>query len=127
MTNISSFKTIYPEEVYSIPSLVNVVIDTPWTELPAEHQQLLSKILASVRLSLDSVRIVYQRELDLSFWNEKPSRLVAFVQPPKGIETYEALSIGNTSMVLSEPLSSLVNDEASKRKLWDALRNLFAA
>ena len=125
MPDVSQFNTIYIEEVYSIPVPLTVVVNIPWAELPPDQQQLLSKILAAVGNSLESVRIVYNPEFDLSSWKEKPSKILALVRPPKGILAYELLTVGEISMVFSEPLETLISDEGSKRKLWNILRALF--
>jgi len=120
-------KTIYQEEVYGIFSKVAVYIGVPWHELKEEHRLLLSKILHAVRLSLESVRVIHQAQIDLSSWAEKPNRIIAFLAPPKGISTYEIIQSGPTSMVFSDPLEILQSDEAAKRKLWNTLKTLFSS
>lgn len=125
MNNASVFKTIYEEDVYSIPFPVTIVIGIPWNELKEDHRQLLNKILKAVKLSLEAVRILHQASLDLSSWSEKPGRMVAFVAPPKGFKHYEVIQTGETSVVFSDPLEFLNTDEAAKRNLWIALRALF--
>ncbi len=125
MEEVSIFKTIYSEEVYSIPSPVTVVFGVPWKDVKEDDKQLLSKILQAVRLSLDAVRFIHQPHLDLSAWTEKPRRMIAFVPPPKGLSAYEVIQTGETSVIFSDPLEILNTDDAAKRKLWNTLKTLF--
>ena len=125
MEEVTIFKTIHPEEVYSVPPPVTIVIGVPWSELKQGHRELLSKILLAVKHSIDSVRIVHQSMLDLSAWVEKPTHLIAFLSPPKGLAPYEVIQADETSLVISDPFEILIEDEAAKRKLWVALKALF--
>lgn len=119
------FHTTYTEEVYAISEPVTVIIDTPWETVSSECRELLSKILGAVRCSPEMVRIVYQPKLDLTAWQAPPQRLIVFVQPPAGIALYELIQSPKSDMVISEPLSALLTNDASKRKLWEALKTLF--
>ncbi|CAN5316403.1 hypothetical protein BH09BAC3_BH09BAC3_11550 [soil metagenome] len=121
----STFKTIFSEEVYQIPSHVAVVIGIPWNEIKEDQRLLLSKILQAVKLSIDSVRMLHLTQFDLSSFEEKPSTILAFVTPPKGLASYEVVKTGQTSVIFSDPLESLITDDAAKRKLWGALKGLF--
>ena len=127
MSVSTDFATIYAEEVYSIASPVTIVISVPWSQITEDHRQLLQKILQAVRHSLDSVRIIHQNKFDASAWNEKPSKVVAFIEPPKGLTAYEVIQTGETDVVFSDPLAQLISDDTSKRKLWGALKSLFQA
>lgn len=121
----SPYSSPYSEEIYRIDSPVLVIFDTRWAEVSPEARELLSKILSAVRLSLDSVRIVYQESLDLSAFPDTPPRVIAFVKAPKGVAINEKISTAKTDMVVAEPLASLLADEAAKRKFWAALQTLF--
>jgi DNA polymerase III psi subunit len=121
------FDTVYNEEVYSVEVRVMVVLGTPWSEVTPDYRVLLNRILQSVGHSLESVRIIDQNPLDISAWPEKPARVIAFVPPPKGVAVYEPVSVGQTSILFSEPFEILAGDNTSKRKLWDALKGLFSA
>ncbi len=125
MEQTSSFKTIYGEEVYSIPLPVTVIIGIPWSDIKEDQRQLLSKILLAIKQSLESVRILVIPQFDLSSYKEKPSRILAFVAPPKGLASYEVVQTGDTSVIFSEALDALITDDASKRKLWAALKLMF--
>lgn len=120
-------KTIYQEEVYTVPAPVTVVLDKPWSAVEADQSQLLGKILQAVRLSPEAVRIIQQASFDLSVFEEKPKRMIAFMKPPKGLALYEVIVTGETSVVFSEDLEILIRDDAAKRKLWNTLKTLFSA
>jgi hypothetical protein len=122
----SFFKSIYGEEVYSIAPAVTVIIGVPWIEVKEDQRQLLSKILVAIGQSIESVRILHSAQFDLSAYHEKPSRIIAFVAAPKGLATYEVVQTGQTSVIFSDPLESLISDDGSKRQLWNTLKTLFS-
>jgi hypothetical protein len=119
------FSSIYGEEVYDVPAPVTIVLGQPWKELKLEERQLLTKILLAVKQPIDGVRILSQTKLDLSEWSAKPSRVIAFVPPAKGVGLYEVIRTGFSSIVFSESPDALIAKEAAKKKLWQALQTLF--
>ena len=123
----AGFENIYFEEIYQIPSKTTIIISNPWSEVKVEQRSLLFNILLAVKLSLDSVRIIHQSQFDLMSLKEKPSRMIAFVAPPKGLALYEVIHTGETSVVFSDPLENLNSDDVAKRKLWNSLKALFPA
>ncbi len=122
-----ALENIYIEELYQVPTKVTIIISNPWSEVKDDQRLLLFKILSSVRLSLESVRIIHQAQFDLMSIEEKPSRMIAFMAPPKGLALYEVIQTGETSVIFSEPLEKLNSDDAAKRKLWTTLKALFPA
>ena len=132
MTANRFLETLYTEELYSISPRTTIVITLPWNDLKKEEKDQLTKISEALRqrinprLGLEAFRIVYTPTLDLSQWSEKPKRLIYFGPPIKGLNFYEVIEAGFSKMVLSESLSQLVPDEASRSKLWIALKQLFA-
>ena len=123
----SALENIYIEEIYQVPPKTTIIISSPWREVKDDQRLLLSNILLAVKLSLDSVRIIHQSQFDLMALKEKPSRMIAFIAPPKGLTLYEVIHTGETSVIFSEALENLNSDEAAKRKLWNNLRALFPA
>ena len=126
-------ETLYSEELYIVPPRATIVITLPWSDLKKEEKDQLTKITEALRLrtnpklGLEAFRIVYVPSLDLSKWSEKPKRLIYFGAPIKGLNFYEVIEAGFSKMVLSESLSQLMQDEASRSKLWIALKLLFAS
>ncbi len=119
------FESLYSEELYQPTLKTSVVIPTAWNKVGEEEQQLLSKILGSVKLSLESVKIIEQQKFNLSTWIEKPYKVISFSPGFDGLTKYEVIEADGTSLVLSNSLNELINDEASRRKLWLALKQLF--
>ncbi|MBK5280113.1 MAG: DNA polymerase III subunit psi [Bacteroidia bacterium] len=124
MTN-PIFESLYSEELYRPVQKTSVVIATGWTEIAEEERQLLTKILESVKLGLESVRIVEQSVFNLSTWSEKPKQLICFSPASKALPKHEIIKLDDTSIVLSNSLAELISDDVAKRKLWWALKELF--
>lgn len=125
MSNTDLLEFTFNEELYKVKTPVTVVLSTPWSDLKSEEVELLSKILAAVRQSLASVRIVCVNKLDLSQWTEKPTYLLGFGITIPGVATYEAITTPETQMVLADALSVLQKEDALKKKLWTTLKQLF--
>lgn len=106
-------QTTYTEEVYLIREKTTVILSDPWENIPEADRQLLQKILQSVRLSLASVRVLYQPKPDFGDLN---SRVIYF-------GANEIKTEGN--VVQAPSLSQLQNDPAGKQKLWVSLKALF--
>lgn len=121
------FESTFDEELYQFSTPVAVVLDVPWNELSESEVELLSKILTSVKLSLAAVRIVHAKELDLSQWTEKPSKLIGFGVKRSGIPSYEVIETPSTKLLLSDRLSILNAEDDLKKRLWISLKQLFFA
>jgi DNA polymerase III psi subunit len=121
------FDSLYSEELYQPTLKTSVVIPTTWSKVEEEERQLLSKILASVKLSLESVKIIEQEKFNLTTWTEKPNKVISFSPALDGLTKYEVIEADRTSLVLSNSLSELIKDDAGRRKLWLALKKLFLA
>lgn len=119
------FESTYPEELYLIQPRVTVVIPVAWTEVKEAEKTLLSKIVGAVKLSLDSVVIRQQPQLDLSVWTEKPERVLCF-SSAEGLPKFEVLSAQGTSVIVSLPLNELLANDEAKKKLWAGLKVLFS-
>lgn len=125
MSTQSLFTTTYSEEIYSFHQPLTVILDKPWSEQKPECKEALAKLLAAVGQSPESVRMVHQEVLDLAAWAEPPTRIVAFVPPPKGVALNERITTPASEIVVTEPLAALLANEESKRKFWTAFRSLF--
>lgn len=112
----------YTEEIYRIQPSAMVVIDKPWPQLDEEYKVLLGKILVAIKLSLSSVTIIHQENLNLSELAERARLTIAFIHAPSGIPVYEPIHSGETTTLVAEPLSIIAAQEESKRKLWGCLK-----
>jgi len=117
---------LFQEEVYTIPSKPVVLLQQSWDTLADEEKQLLSKILAALKTSLDGVVVKTQPSFDLSQWKQKPERLIYFGEVPKGIPYYEVVQSDGVSIVAAVSLKNLVPDDAARKQLWGALKQLFS-
>jgi DNA polymerase III psi subunit len=115
----------FPETLYQLPDRPWVVLDMPWQELTAEDRTLLQKILSAVGLSIEGVTLRQQPAFDLASLGFAPSRLLYFGKAAAGLPLNEAVSVGNTSVIIAPPLRQLQGDADAKKKLWQALKQLF--
>jgi len=125
MSKIDAARATYTDELYLIPPPTTVVLGVKWSDLKTTETELLSKILNSVKLSLDAVRVVIDPELDLSQWEEKPAKLIAFGIKISGVTRYEVVNTPETSLILADSLSILSENDELKKKLWGSLKQLF--
>ncbi|MBL7860635.1 MAG: DNA polymerase III subunit psi [Cyclobacteriaceae bacterium] len=117
---------IFREELYRIKSLPTVVLTKIWSEISETEKELLSKILAALKLSLDKVQIHYQPELNLARLPVKPERVIYFGALPAGLSYYELIQTHNLALVAAEDLTTLLAKEAARKLLWNALKQLFS-
>lgn len=122
---MAAYEFLYQEDLYQVTDSVLILVDKPWEEIREEDKTLLSKILGSVKLSMDKVHVIHRSNASLQeLLHFKPSKLVSFgVSIAEGSELYKCLSIQNISFICSEPLASL--NDVSKKSLWGALKQLF--
>ena len=123
MENVNEY--IFTEEVYQLTAKPVVVLNKPWREVSPEESSLLSKILAAIKHSLDSVNMVYQSQLDITQFSFKPDAVICFGSGAKGLALYEPIEANQVSIVLSESLTDLLKSEASRKLLWQALKRQF--
>ena len=120
------FESIYQEQLFSVAMPPTIIVNQPWEKITNEERTLLSKILGALRLSLESVSVKHQTTLNLSHWIQKPKHLIYFGDPVKGIQQYEVIDANGVSIVTSESLSDLQKNDASRKKLWLALKQQFS-
>jgi DNA polymerase III psi subunit len=120
------FDSIFTEQLFHIPVKPTVVVNQPWEKIGNDERILLSKILGALRLSIDSVTIKYQTSLDLSSWTEKPKQLIYFGSPVKGLQQYEVIDANGVSIVTSESLNDLLQNDQARKQLWQALKKQFS-
>ncbi len=123
MENVNEY--IFTEEIYQLPAKPVVVVDRSWMEISVEESGLLSKILGAIKHSLDSVNIVHQSQLDVTQFSFKPEIVICFGSGAKGLALYEPIEVNQVSIVLSESLTDLIKNDASRKLLWQALKKQF--
>ena len=116
---------LYQEELYHITSKILVVVNRPWHEILDTDKALLAKILGSVRVNIDAIGIVERSEIDIeALASLSPEKILVFGSSVKGsIKDYEHTSVQGVSVIRADELSKL--DDARKKSLWLALRQMF--
>jgi DNA polymerase III psi subunit len=120
------FQSIFTEELFSVKESTTIVINESWETISEEEKKLLSRILNAIKLSLDAVIIKSQATLNLSDWVHKPTHLIFFGDPVKGLAQYEVLVASGVTIVTSASLKQLAQDEPLRKKLWQALKKQFS-
>jgi hypothetical protein len=123
-TNV--FENLYQEELYLLPERTLVLLDRPWHELTDEQTVLLTKILGSVKLTPALVQIFTTGNTSieqLAAFN--PARIVSFGPTISGISgLYQFAHVNGVPVICADALDRL--DDARKKSLWAALRQMFA-
>lgn len=123
---MNSAEATFTEDLYILHSPTTIVINTSWKDLGEKEIELLSKILNSVKLSLAAVRIVEMKSLNLAEWKVKPSRIIGFGIEAPGVATYEVITTPETQLVLADSLTTLLEEDQLKKRLWISLKQLFS-
>lgn len=125
MSTSSVFEYLYQEELYLVPSRTIILLNKEWNETSDEERMLLNKILASVKLSTSTVQILKKDDLTVNdLLPLNPLRVISFGVNISPIQkTFEFVPLDGIPIIVSEPLSQL--DDAKKKSLWLALRQMF--
>jgi hypothetical protein len=121
----SVLENLYSEELYQVPAKVMVVIPKPWKEITEEERTVLSKMLVAVKLSMAAVHVVTRSHFSLEDFKAFPfQKVLAFGSTFSGSsKLHEHLSENGASVILADALGQL--DDAKKKSLWQALRQMF--
>jgi DNA polymerase III psi subunit len=116
---------LYQEELYSQRAKVLVVLSLGWNDLSEENQQLLKKILGSVKLDLAAVQIITRPSFELADLKAySPVQVIAFGSVLKGSQPpYQPFSHQGVSIIQADPLHTL--DDPKKKSLWIGLKQMF--
>jgi hypothetical protein len=122
----SAITHLFQEELYRVPANLAVIIPKEWHKILEEEKALLAKILGSVKLSMDSVLIVTQQNID---WDAlavlKPAKVLIFGSHMSGdIKPYESTNLNNITLIKADDLGML--DDNKKKSLWIALKQMFS-
>ena len=122
---MSANEFLYHEDLYQLRDSILILVDKPWEQLRDEDKTLLSKILGSVKLSMDKVQVLHRSTISLDeLIHFQPSKIISFgVTLQENTELYTVINQQGLSFINSEALMSLT--DASKKSLWGALKQLF--
>lgn len=105
---------------------MTIALDRPWHTFSGKEIEFLSKIAASVNLSLAHIQIIDSQYPPFENWMDKPDKMVGFGITIHGTGRYELATIPPTRLVLADALPQLMEQEGLKKKLWIALQQLIA-
>ena len=125
MIDATLVKHTFPEGLYMVPGHVLVLIPHAWETVTDAEQQLLARILGSVKLSLAAVKILRATDFsgdDAAIY--RAQTILSFGVPFSGLSrSYEAVGVGSLTVILADTLADL--DDTRKKNLWGALRQAF--
>lgn len=122
---MGAYEFLYQEDLYQLTDSILILVDKSWEEMRDEDKTLLSKILGSVKLSMDNVQVLHRSSTNLQdLLPYQPSKIISFgVSLQESTELYTVKNHQGVSFINSEALSSLT--DGSKKSLWNALKQLF--
>jgi hypothetical protein len=115
----------FSENLYQIKRKVIVVIPVAWNSMRIEDTTLLNKILASIKLNLNSVQILSTSTTSLNqLITYEPSAIILFgVNFTPTVKTFSSENFKGVTVIASEALDKL--DDVKKKSLWNALKQAF--
>ncbi|MBX2945647.1 MAG: DNA polymerase III subunit psi [Cyclobacteriaceae bacterium] len=115
----------FTEDLYKIPGRVIILVPQEWSSLSPNEIELLSKILGAVKLKMAQVQILVKEKADMAeLLVFNPPVVLSFGSKIAQVNTPYQVSNWNGVHVL-EADSLRAFDEAKKKQLWNALRELF--
>lgn len=118
-------ESLFQEDLYLIPGKVLIILPAEWHNVSQEEKNILSKILAAVKLKPETVQIISRSTVVLeSLLPFSPMRIISFGAPfhPE-VKPYETVLINDVKVIYADALHIL--DDQKKRNLWLALRSMF--
>lgn len=115
----------FQEGVYRVKILPVVILDQPWHQVSQAEKELLQKILSALGLTLDSIKLLHQAQLNVSALSVPPDRIIYFGVPTPGVPLYEMITVNNSSIVASDSLRELLTNDDLRKRLWVALKKQF--
>lgn len=117
---------LYQEDLYKIPSRVIVVLSKSWEEISENDRSVLSKMLVAVRLNLSVVQVIHCTDLSIhDLAPLSPYKILAFgINLKESPKRYEFMTLEGIPVIAADSLDQL--DDAKKKTLWGALKQMFA-
>jgi hypothetical protein len=116
---------LFTSELYDFNTPVVVILSKPWEMIGETEKALLSKILSSVRVSLDSICITTDSNVDLKklFLAGTKKVLIFGSNTPQEITPYQVSTVVGMNIIKADDLDAL--DDSRKKSLWAALKYMF--
>ena len=115
----------FEEELYAIRGNAIVLIPQDWSTYKPEEQELLIKILNSVKLRFEGIQLLVKTEVDLETLRIfNPVSVLSFGVKLKQVATpYSAVTWEGIPVVIADNLNTL--DDQKKKQLWGVLKTTF--
>ncbi|RAV98112.1 hypothetical protein [Pseudochryseolinea flava] len=119
-------QNLYQEDLYNIPGRVVVVLPGAWEKVSESDRTVLVKMIHAVRINFASVTVIERTSLaagDLAALS--PEKVLVFgvpVTPSPAL--YQLSTLDNIPLIAADKLENL--DDAKKKTLWGALKQMFA-
>ena len=123
--NATIAKHTFQEGVYRLPGRVLVLLPNGWDAVTDSEQQLLTRILSSVKLSLAAVQVISANSFSVAEASTfNATTILSFGVPFTGLDQpYQATTFDDLTVVYADPVGTL--DDVRKKNLWVALRQAF--
>jgi hypothetical protein len=112
-------ESIFEDSIYKIKEPLHIILNKPWIAISEDERVLLSKIVSSVKQSLQSVTIIHSEV----FYTDElvNSKVILFgSKASPAITPYTLVKSGSNQLIEVDALSEL--DDAKKKTLWIALK-----
>lgn len=115
----------FQEQLYVIRGNTLVLIPQDWSTYKPDEQELLIKILQSVKLRFEGIQLLVRTAVDLETLTIfQPFSILAFGVNLKPVTTpYTATTWEGIPVILADNLPTL--DDQKKKQLWGVLKTTF--
>jgi hypothetical protein len=118
-------ESLFQEDLYQIPGKVLIIIPVAWDAVTQEEKSILTKILAALKLNLETVQIISRSAVAIeTLLPFSPAQIISFgVSFQPEVKSYETVIVNDIKVICADALHML--DDQKKRNLWLALRSMF--
>jgi DNA polymerase III psi subunit len=122
MMNNVVVESIHSQEIYKIGEPLTIMFNKTWDAMSGEEKTLLSKILASIKQSLSTVKIVNQEIFQINNFGENSIVILFGAKALPEVIPYSVVSSNGIQLVQADALHEL--DDTKKKNLWSAIRQI---
>jgi hypothetical protein len=121
----SPISELFQDELYQYETPVVVILAKPWDTYTSQEQLLLQKILTSVKVDINGVRIITIPSLSLKSLDlfSRARVLIFGSETAEHIDLYQQTPAQGFIVIKADDLTGL--DDSRKKNLWIALRSMF--
>lgn len=103
--------------------------------MPQEDQEFLSKILAAIKVEFEQIAVINVDFVNLPFYEVvnkvDPKKFICLGIHPKRVQLnidvmpYKVLHLDNRELMFGHSLKDISKDQVLKKRLWEALQQIF--